>query len=97
VQSLAEASNSIYTFNGSILISSFSNSPNLSNLKNDFTVWGERTSVGGNKYPIHMRYAIDNKPSLYVDYDGNAWTTKTMQEIADENGLKTRYATMYDY
>jgi hypothetical protein len=37
----------------------------LLNLRNDFSVWGERTSVSGQALPIHMRYAIDRKPQEY--------------------------------
>lgn len=40
---------------------------NLSDIKNDFTVWGERTGINSNsKTDIHMRVAIDQKPKKYV-------------------------------
>ncbi len=96
VESLALASNSMYQFSGSILISSFQNSPNLMNLRNDYTVWGVRTGVNGQEYPVHMRYAIDNKPTKYVSYDGNhVWTTLTAEEIGLENAAKA--ITQKDY
>jgi hypothetical protein len=47
------------------LITAYQNTPNLLNLKNDYTVWGNRTSVTGVDLPIHMRYAIDKKPMYY--------------------------------
>lgn len=47
------------------LITSFSNNPNLANVKNDFTVWGTKTSISGAEMPIHMRFAIDKKPTSY--------------------------------
>ena len=56
----------IYNFSGSEFFTSFNNTPNLANLKNDFTVWGTRKSVSGSSLPIHMRYAIDNKPTQYT-------------------------------
>ena len=54
-----------YTFFQGELITAFNNSPNLSNVKNDYTIGGERTGVSGAKIPIHLRYAIDSKPSTY--------------------------------
>ena len=53
-----------YIFDGDELISSISNSPNLANLKNDYSIWGER-KTGNISVPIHMRYAIDKKPFFY--------------------------------
>ena len=53
-----------YTFDKDVLISSFQNSPNLSNLKNDYSLWGNRKQ-GDIDVPIHMRYAIDHKPFWY--------------------------------
>lgn len=54
-----------YEFRGNNLISSFSNQPNIQNLKNDYSVWGNRKSVSDVDIPIHYRYAIDRKPTLY--------------------------------
>ena len=58
-------SNSIFNFTNGHLISAFSNSPNLLNLRNDFSVWGQSYTTAGQQIPIHMRYAIDNKPTRY--------------------------------
>lgn len=55
-----------YTFSDFELITAFNDTPNIANLKNDFTVWGERSGVDGDKLPIHMRYAIDNYPLQYT-------------------------------
>jgi hypothetical protein len=38
------------------------NSPNYENIKNDFIVWGKRTSVSGSTFPIRYHLAIDTKP-----------------------------------
>lgn len=90
VEALALASNSIYNFNGTVLISSFQNSPNLANLRNDFTVWGARKGIAGSDIPIHMRYAIDNKPIRYVLYDEDiALTPLTEAEIDSMSEFKT--------
>ena len=59
------------------LITSFNNNPNLLNLKNDFAVWGTRKSISGTEIPIHMRYAIDRKPTYYKSpYQQKIYTTK---------------------
>lgn len=65
VENAAYNSASEYTFEGNRLISSFSNSPNLNNVRNDFSIWGTRKSVTGNEIPVHLRYAIDKKPVYY--------------------------------
>ena len=88
VEALALASNSMYNFKGNILLSSIQNSPNLPNLRNDYTVWGKRKTISGGEIPIHMRYAIDNKPYRYVDMDGNVWTTLSEDEVEIENETK---------
>jgi hypothetical protein len=55
-----------YTFKDGMLVTTFNNNPNLGNLKNDYSVWGERKSVSGQSIPVHMRYAIDQKPTKYT-------------------------------
>lgn len=78
--------NADYIFSGGELITTFNNNPNLLNLRNDFSIWGERTTTGGVKIPIHIRYAIDNKPIYYktikVDCENNE---KDAQLILDYN------------
>lgn len=65
VESAAHTSSSVYKFEDSILITSFQNNPNLSNLKNDYSIWGQRDGTLKAKIPIHYRYAIDIKPTIY--------------------------------
>jgi len=36
-----------YVFSGSELITAFNNNPNLLNLRNDYSIWGERESISG--------------------------------------------------
>ena len=44
-----------YSFAGNNLLTSFNNTPNLSNLKNDITVWGQmKSQVTGQEYPIYI-------------------------------------------
>ena len=62
----AESEEYAYLFNDLGTITSFSKNPNLLNLKNDYSVWGQKTSASGQQVPIHIRYAIDKKPSQYT-------------------------------
>lgn len=54
-----------YTFEDSMIVSAFNNSPNLNNLKNDYSVWGKRKTATGAEVPVHMRLAFDRKPRYY--------------------------------
>ena len=51
----------LFNFVDNKLVISFGNSPNLIEVKNDYSVHGRRGNT-----PIHMRYAIDNKPTEYL-------------------------------
>ena len=54
-----------YKFEDEELFTTISNSPNINNLKNDFSIWGNRKSTTGDDLPIHARYAISKKPTQY--------------------------------
>lgn len=56
----------IYSFTDEELNTQISHTPNITNLKNDFSIWGERTTATGAKVPIHLRYAIEAKPYEYT-------------------------------
>ena len=75
-----------YFFGNSNLVTSFNNTPNLSNLKNDFTIWGSKKSANSDKQiPIHLRYAVDKKPTEYTTYDGTfKFTTQPYEEVVEE-------------
>lgn len=62
---------SVYNFNNSNLIISYSNTPNYENIKNDFVVWGMRKSITGEEYPIRYHVAIDDKPEVGNSYQGH--------------------------
>lgn len=59
-----------YSFEDNNLITSFSNNPQLNNLKNDFSVWGVRKGINDKDIPIHARFAIDKKPFFYKTFNG---------------------------
>lgn len=53
-----------YIFDDSTLITSINNNPKYENIKNDFIVWGNRTSVSGSTNAIRFHLAIDTKPNI---------------------------------
>lgn len=81
VDSIAFASKETYTFSGGELFISLNNNPNLNNIKNDYSVWGTRKGVGGADLPIHLRYAIDEKPQQYTNLDGVMYTVRDLQDV----------------
>lgn len=78
-----------YSFEDGLLISSYNNNPNFANIKNDFSVWGTKKSITGKELPVHMRYAIDKKPFLYVNYSGTLYTSFNSTELT--SFLQTHY------
>lgn len=70
-----------FNFEGNRLVTAFNNSPVLTNLKNDFSVWGKRKDLAGGEVPIHARYAIDKKPKEYLAFNGVLYYT---QEAIDD-------------
>lgn len=66
-----------YVFDNLSLVTALSNSPQIKDIKNDYTIWGEKKSItGDSKIPIHMRVAIDEKPEAYVNSDGEEYTSQ---------------------
>ena len=59
---------SAYTFEDANIIQSYSNSPQYQQIKNDFLVWGKRTSIDGKDVPIRYHLAIDSKPTIGNSY-----------------------------
>lgn len=59
---------SVYTFEDANIIQSYSNSPQYQQIKNDFLVWGKRTSIDGKDVPIRYHLAIDSKPTVGNSY-----------------------------
>lgn len=68
---------SVYSFDNANIIQSFSNTPQYQQIKNDFLIWGKRTTIEGNEVPIRYHLTIDDKPVagnsynvvLYTDED----------------------------
>ena len=64
-ESKAMSSQFSYEFTSNFLIESFANKPKLNAIKNDYAIWGQKTAADGTTSPIHLRYAIDRKPTDY--------------------------------
>lgn len=60
---------SVYDFSNSKLITSFSNTPQYLNIKNDYVVWGIRENADGVKVNIRYHLAIDKKPPIGNIYE----------------------------
>jgi hypothetical protein len=67
----------VFNFLNDKLITSFKNAPKLTDLKNDFSIWGTKRSPSGAENSIHARYAIDQKPKFYKSYDGVIYIADT--------------------
>ena len=81
-----------YFFNGGELTTTFNNNPNIANVRNDYSIWGQRNGISGAQIPVHLRYAIDNIPTQY--------TTVTVNCNIDENGEpknKNDFQAIKDY
>ena len=63
--SIENGSENFYEFVKGILIESYNNKPDLNNIKNDYTIWGARDGIDGDKLSVHLRCAIDDKPIQY--------------------------------
>jgi hypothetical protein len=74
-ESLALASSRAYAFTEGELITAFNNNSNIANMRNDYSIWGERKGITGAAIPIHMLYAIDKKPTYYYSFKNKIYTT----------------------
>lgn len=85
-----------YDFAGGNLISSFQNTPQYSNIKNDFVVWGVRTSATGLTTPIRYHLALDRKPISLLKTPEGIW--EDWRNVLYEQGvaaLKTATSSNY--
>lgn len=77
VESDKIVSQTLYSFVGGELTTTFNNSPNLNNVKNDFTIWGKKKAkLDSKENAIHLRCAIDEKPEKYVNFNGEVFTSE---------------------
>ena len=69
LEKLEQSKVSVYHLNGTELVTAFNNTPTIGNIKNDFSIWGQRDSITGGNISIHLRCAIDKKPQSYVSIE----------------------------
>lgn len=93
-----------YTFDDSTLATQYQNTPNMNNIKNDYIIWGERKNLSGNAIKFHGRYAIDNIPYEYTDFNGLTWSCnrrgaliKAIQEKIEKSGYQHTYTYPIGY
>lgn len=92
-----------FNFEGNYLISALSNTPVLSNVRNDYSVWGKRKGISGAEIPIHARYAIDKKPVRYKALSGIVYVSAAAGQEDREDGdfevdwRELIYQMAYDY
>ncbi len=93
----------MWSFMNNQLVTALQNTPNLSNIRNDFAVWGTKKTTNGSELDIHMRYAIDKKPEQYTTlnwYDNEGKLTKESKTYSIEDGWDWReliYQMALDY
>jgi len=57
------------------MTTTFNNTPNISNIRNDYAIWGKKKkNSAGKDNAIHMRVAIDTKPTEYKAFDGTVYS-----------------------
>lgn len=79
---------SVYTFDESKRVTAFTMNPQYNMIKNDYVVWGIRTTSDNAKIPIRYHLAIDKKPSV-----GNEYTIYLYQ---DDDITKAKKLIEYD-
>ena len=86
---------SVYTFTDADIITTFSNSPQYQQIKNDFIIWGKRQTIEGKEVPIRYHLAIDTKPPtgneykvfFFVDPDDGITKAKKPVEFTNRNSF----------
>ena len=91
-----------YSFENSNLITAIQHQPDIQNVKNDYSIFGVRKTTSGTEIPVHLRYAIDQKPTYYRSWDGIIYSTKKVDqkeltEIAKEIASKEYLNTILSY
>lgn len=79
--SVANSSANVYNFMSGYLVESFQNKPKLEAIRNDYSVWGKRTSTSGQEYPIHLRQAFDVRPRIYYSLTEKAMFMANTENI----------------
>lgn len=85
-----------YTVTNTDLITALQRTPTLTNLKNDFSIWGKRKTTSGVEIPLHIRYAIDHKPEQYTTIDvSDSEINSITSDTTSRKRLKERRNKIY--
>lgn len=103
-KSLVVSGEPIDIFKRNNLINSINNNVNLSNVKNDYSIWGIRRSAGS-EIPIHVRYAIDERPNSggYGDWREAIYQMAVRyyatenKDNAEKTGYEQYYTDLYSF
>lgn len=95
----ALAQQAIYDFQNGQIIEGYTNKPNLLAIRNDWSIWGEISgSDNDSKYACHLRYAIDDKPTMYYSMtDGCIYTTLdnlNLESLPEDNDIRQYWEQM---
>ena len=91
VDNTQETSAAQYSFEGNELITSVSYNPKIDNLKNDYSVWGQRKGITNADISIHARFAIDKKPTVYKTFPRTKYSYQDEEQqliTVTRSGLK---------
>ena len=61
--------NSLLSFDNSQIITSYSNTPQYSKIKNDFIIWGAKKTADGKARPLRYHLVFDKKPKVGNTYE----------------------------
>ena len=65
-------------------------------IKNDFSIWGKITGVNKTKLPIHLRYAIDVRPTAYAS-EFKIYLRKLQNAADDTNNPDEQAKNLLNY
>ena len=86
-----------YVFNDLSEITSFSVNPKYENIKNDFIVWGTRSTVSGGSVPIRYHLVIDERPTDLSLAQQVMWAVYDENDTYQENLLRYEFTNpQYD-
>lgn len=91
--------NAFYDFEDSGIIISYNNSPQYSNLKNDFIIWGTRTVGEGSEkrtFPIQYHLAIDDKPEVPQEFNEDNIYLIIEDENFETGEIKYKMPILYE-
>lgn len=73
----------VYEFSNGMIVDSFSNRPTYTNIRNDFICWGKTSTDAA----IHLRYAIDDKPTKYTSLLNGISMVANKEDVQDNETL----------